>query len=586
MPITLSTQKNIFEMVNWGPANGVNGRFSAHSVTNVTHTFSGFPTGHIHTGKPFWEFDAQLSNTNGLQINNAVVRNTQAVGSTEKVCKRIEFTDLKVTFTDNTTKDISFSRAFAHANTVFLVGENGKKRTDDLYQRGVLLKLVDDMDGDCRAEVELSAVFRGELNDGDPGGAFDGFKFYPQISFTWHRLPGSSKRVKSFSGNIKMLVDVHMPAGHHGSMSPANVASFYTDSNASLTATDLRNKSSHYRAMQVGAGAGGAIAGGGITAFLASRVFPPAALPAGAIGAFVGAAVGVYAASHFPDWAIIFDNGDTDIQNEKQIHCLYGPLDGISPDGHNYFLNERSTRYDWPATSSGLLGAINLVKMKRQGYYDNIHIHGKMHQQTRMGDEHAHAPFCVHSCVHLHWRWSDLNSTIAGVASHPDPSAFKGWAYHRGSNSWRAAYRPGAALIPPNQSLKLAVTRPSATMSASGQAANPSQSLQSNEKMLWYMVEVQRTSGFRFPAGEKQVFMEHGIGYAYRFAVSRLPPLPGPLASMPQSAIQSLLGTFFHYFYQAIRYFDGDLGVPDETGQQIPSGTYTENGNHTSMELL
>lgn len=585
MPITLSSQKNVFEMVTWGPANGVNGRFSARNVSSLTQTFTGFPTGHVHTGKPFWEFEAELSTTHGLRINNAVVRDTQGTGSTEKVCKRIEFTDLRVTFTDNTSKDISFSRAFSHANSVFLVGENGKKRTDDLYQRGVSLKLVDDMDGDCRAEVELSAVFRGELNDGDPGGAFDGFKFYPQISFTWHRLPGSSKKVKSFRGNIKMLVDVHMPAGHHGSMSPANIASFYTDSNASLSATDTRNKSFHYQSLLVAAATGGALTGGAISSFLAARVFPPGALPAAAIGAFVGGAVGGYAASHFPDWAIIFDNGDTDLQNEKEIQGLYGPLDGNNPDGDSYFYNERSTRYDWPAGS--LVGSINLVKKKRQGYYDNIHVHGKMHQQTRRGDEHAHAPFCVHSCVHLHWRWSDLNASIAGMASHPDPSAFMGWAWHRRSNSWRASSRPGAPLIPPNQSLKIAVTGPSATMSSSGQVANSSQSLQSDEKMIWYMVEVQKGGGLKFPAGEKQVFMEHGIGYAYRFAVSRLPPLPAPLSGLPQSAIQSMLGTFFHYFYQAIRYFDGDLpAITDEVGQQIPSGTYTEGGNHPSMELL
>jgi len=140
-------------------------------------------------------------------------------------------------------------------------------------------------------------------------------------------------------------------------------------------------------------------------------------------------------------------------------------------------------------------------------------------------------------------------------------------------------HQPGAPLIPPNQSLKVALSSPSATRNSAGEVGSSSASLATNKKMVWYTAEVQKSDEFPLPAGQKQVILEQGIGFAYRFSDSKLPP----------GITQSDVGSFFHFFYQAIRYFDGDLpgmSLLDEQGQQIPSGTYTEGGNHVSMELL
>lgn len=89
------------------------------------------------------------------------------------------------------------------------------------------------------------------------------------------------------------------------------------------------------------------------------------------------------------------------------------------------------------------------------------------------------APFCVHDCFHMHWRWADFAD--AAQFGYAPFSATE-------ERKLRPATRPGATMIPPNQDLWLWLTN---------------------------------ASGFNYagvahqvPADEWQVFCHHGAGYA------------------------------------------------------------------------
>lgn len=123
----------------------------------------------------------------------------------------------------------------------------------------------------------------------------------------------------------------------------------------------------------------------------------------------------------------------------------------------------------------------DVVKLAGQGEFDNIHMAPKMvadkvvleqNDDLTGLDSVTMAPFCVHDCFHMHWRWSNSFGDRAN----------KGWA---GQNPYAAA---GAPLVPGNQDVTLEMLSP-ASFRYAAIAENPN-------------------------AGEWQIIMHHGGGYA------------------------------------------------------------------------
>lgn len=123
-----------------------------------------------------------------------------------------------------------------------------------------------------------------------------------------------------------------------------------------------------------------------------------------------------------------------------------------------------------------------ISKVPRQGEFDNIHFAPKMIVPNDICMVNADltglrdvtmAPFCVHDCLHMHWRWgtADTEKWNLGWADDQTPYAVA-----------------GAPLVPTNQKVTLRMLSP--------------------VKCL-YTAEAQKVA-----AGEWQVVMHHGAAYA------------------------------------------------------------------------
>jgi hypothetical protein len=131
-------------------------------------------------------------------------------------------------------------------------------------------------------------------------------------------------------------------------------------------------------------------------------------------------------------------------------------------------------------------------KLARQGEFDSVHIAPKMIASPSVVEKHPHlaetlrniamAPFCIHDCLHTHWRWYDgfrpkkWTAGWSGTAENPgDPYA-----------------EPNAPQVPPNQQVRMTLI---------GQCGTP--------------------QGYKYDAvarnpqaGKWQVIFHHGAAYA------------------------------------------------------------------------
>jgi hypothetical protein len=80
----------------------------------------------------------------------------------------------------------------------------------------------------------------------------------------------------------------------------------------------------------------------------------------------------------------------------------------------------------WDDLPSGLLNR-TISKERRQGGYDNIHLHGTMGTVGNIdatdpdATPRVMAPGCGHSCFHAHWRWGNTTFFLSACdPSHPD----------------------------------------------------------------------------------------------------------------------------------------------------------------------
>jgi hypothetical protein len=553
---TLDTQTTIFDEIIWDDGDDPAGPLVIGSDFDVTGPPPGVATGLPATADevvenrvPYWEFTHRIDAAQGLVITKAVARGTQHTGtttlSTEEVFQRIDFTDLKVYFDDGSSAMFNVARALPSG--IFQFRVRGQRTTvsppDKLFQYGLQLRLSDNVlsgTGTCTVNLEMTVVFRGAMNDFDPGGVPVAMGCYPQLAFTW-LSEGATKRVVKFRGSIRSTTDnVMSHYMHHAGAHPPpqNIAGFYTDSNtsflylgkSSLNLTDLLLES---RATLYG------------------------------VKAIGGRLMGVPAS-----WGMLFDYLAPNVTTEKQIVGVYGP-----PDGNFYQAKlQRRANYVWPASATAIqYNAYVVIKEDRQGQYDNIHLHADMGRMDVEGNIQIHAPFCGHSCVHMHWRWS----AIAGKGAGPRSWYYNGWSNPPGGMP-AAHTTPGSPLVPPNQKVKVALCAPHATRFSEDNILNPAAlgALPVRNKVIWYSSDI-----FAPKAGKKQVIMEHGMGWAYRYAMqnesSAVDDICSRKAFLPifgsNPSTQEEMSDFFEeHVYPVMRY----LNWVGTKINQIPDGTY------------
>lgn len=513
---------------------------------------------------PFWQFTYRVDSNLGLVLTNIAARGTQRSApdgtlSTERVFSRIDFTDLVVTFDDGSSAPFNVARAMQAPTRSFQFRQNGSRRIvsppDRLMQWGLQLVLTDNVltgTGECNVTLEFVMVFRGAVNDFDPGGVPVAMGCFPQLAYTWS-AKGATKRVAQFRGSVRITCD-NVMAGEHVGMSgmggvnppAANIAGFYTDSNTSF---ENLGKPSSLNPVE--------------------RWFIHRANLYG-IEAIGGQVMGVPAT-----WGLLFDYIWSNFSDSKEIVGVYGPQDG------NKFraTTPRKASYAWPA-ASGVV-AINsyvISKKDRQGDYDNIHLHADMGRPDKYGNTQIHAPFCGHSCVHMHWRWS----AVAGAGAKSRAWYYNGWSNPMGGTP-EAHTTPGAPLVPPNQRVKVAVCAPQATRFNKEDIINLNAPapLPDRNKMIWYTADILGMPNEVGPAaGQKQVICEHGLGWAYRYSLrsecSTMDDLVAGMATLrwfagTGPANQGEMADFFEQtVYPNMRYVDW-YGTRIN---QIPNGDY------------
>ena len=504
-----------------------------------------------HSRPPYWEFDYIVDSNRGLLLTDINVRDTHAAGALEQVFEFIDFTDLEVEFTDGTTVPFNIIEALASGTASFFVAENGTRTTltpnDPLFQRGLKLTITHNVlastGGTCTVTLQMSVVFRGAANDFDPGGIPVALDIWPQLAYSWDNN-AATKFVKRFRGTMRYLLRTKMsPLGDMHVMN-SNVAGYFTDSNESMN--DGRADDDTLRAW---------------------------------FGSFGGLPFG---------WRMVFDYLTANLTQEREITGVYGPNDG------NKFTqgsaSRRRARYRYPASSPY---HVVVAKRDRQGDYDNTHTHAKM-MNDGCGNVPIHAPFCGHSCVHLHWRWASLavNGAEGGRGWQ-----FKGWSKSSISNHRHTAvivpqafFTSGAPLIPPNQRLMHAITAPNATRFNHDHIVNQSSpgTLDTLRKLNWYCIDILEPA-----VNQKQVIFEQGMGWSYRYATpNEAAPVDGLTDAMSDSLpwsgnpTQEQMAEFFDHVYEVFRYFDG-LSQPHVGScvDQVPGGAYSV-GASTSMEDL
>lgn len=207
------------------------------------------------------------------------------------------------------------------------------------------------------------------------------------------------------------------------------------------------------------------------------------------------------------EWDNIFSYYDTEPKTNQEF-VVVDPSYGL----------RSATAYRIPEVGPTWV-PITIDKLGGQGAFDNVHIAPTMKWLGVEGDstkEHIRmAPYCVHDCFHIHWRWG----TKTGDEDH-----LKGW------NNELPYQVVGAPHVPMNQ--RVIIKFGAAT------SGGPS---------LTYKAE---TVGETHPSQQWQIFCHHGCGYAY--AIQRV---ISALGRIPNSFIDSR-GALISWapYYWALRY--------------------------------
>ena len=189
-----------------------------------------------------------------------------------------------------------------------------------------------------------------------------------------------------------------------------------------------------------------------------------------------------------PSWENIFEYYDT----APQLNQPFKVVDAARPrreraNANDIFSGILDTR---PDTVVFDYRARSVVKVARQGEFDNLHLAPKMRAPMEMIENHpafaqsmnnvSMAPFCIHDCMHTHWRWGDTG--ILG-----DKKFLRGWG-GTADNIGDPNQVEGAPMVPPNQDVTVTLLTPSS---------------------FRYTAKAKRPE-----AGAWQVVMHHGSAYS------------------------------------------------------------------------
>ena len=309
----------------------------------------------------------------------------------------------------------------------------------------------------------MSIVFRDVFNDFDPGGAVNALKCYPQLSLRYRRpaTPGKGKlaRVEYLKGAIELVPNNVIPTsmastlpGHWMHMATGKQSvSLFTDSNSSgwdsewdwnkRSGTefaggildDLQNifgsGPGHPPLPDLGLWTADWKSGRLLQGVDLGSITSPATLApptARRLSLFKGQ-------PGLPHWSWLFDYVHTEVSGTRTLIGCYSSKDTAAGGKQASAARETPSECPLAADVQYLPGSSNakgpftrtISKRPRQGYFDNVHIHPDMGQDTQ-GRAIISAPFCGDLCCHLHWRWG-LVSLVGSQTAHN----FMGWGNGR-----------------------------------------------------------------------------------------------------------------------------------------------------------
>lgn len=480
MAQTMDTQKSTYDQVRWLGSNVLTPNLP------ISNTYTSAAKG-TAPGAPFWTFQLDCSKSTGLRAQNIRVKD----GShTTDVLREIAFhPDVIVKLErqekadDGKWKDAGNALVTVKPNEgihELYHSEGGaitkadektiKGKVVYAYQRGFKsgsTTVVKWTDGTPAVDltVDRSLVFLNLLPNIEPGRLVEGLYLYPELTSSWQQHSG-------VAANVRYTV-IFVRA-------------------ALKTSVNVKHPSGH--------GSHGVHSTETVASFFVDNNGPPG----------------------LPDWGSTFGYHYPDAKEEKLINAVRH-----EPGGKE--LKNRDVKFVW--TSGADVKDATVVKFGRQLAYDNIHIHAQMGAIKGPGGAlltQVHAPFCVHSCIHMHWRWGDGIAKLGYVEGNEYSSKFYGWGKKtlgmRGflpvrDKTSRPKSVAGEPMIPPNQDLAVALAHPGSvpfdhSLSPISKSS-PKEIQHSDEKVIWCIATVNKPR-----ANLNQVFFSNGLGYAVRLYMS------------------------------------------------------------------
>ena len=579
----INSQKLVYDQISWENSREID------AAEIQTLNVRGHPGG--NSGDEYWEFDVEVDHNKGLIFKNLVIKdrtNTtkpqnheqdattheQDATTHEQVATAIEFREMRVVYKDEAgneiTRMLDLSSAFQTGEISLNEGIIGSSkffyylRTNDLWQRGFKLRAKVNIDNKVIVTIEQSIALKG-AEVFDPATAVIAMKVFPQVSFSWSpAIDNNGEEIEnveviSFHGavwqNINPLSSIHqMGMPGQRSKPSANVfTSWFSEMNhvANLIYLPFRLK----RDLSL------------------SESLNPQLL----------------------FWVYAFTYYYEQTQCEMEIVGVRH-IDDSKDNNGNPIARDKS--YDWYAPSGNAMNwKVRVKRDARAGQYDNLHNHGWM-GWTEVPDSNPPtfkprlmAPVCAEACIHLHWRWFGL-ATYNPQNWRGYNAAFYGWGDD--PKTATAKSEPDKPMVPPNQRVRIAVTKSDTVHNGTSVLPNTSNlkgvkipftqtkdaqenDVWENSRALWYDVDI---IGY-IKRDAPQVLLENGWGYALRHNDY------GVADVLNRHAAFKVTGHRMNSFHEAMMVLYDDWRYYTTGKEQIPDGTHNiinGNADPTKME--
>lgn len=505
-----------------------------------------------------WVADIQEAN-NRISINNVFIKpDTSTNLHNQSVFSSVEFRNIVITLDiDGVKKKIGLDQDSANyisPDNVEIRREIGFSGMDigsdsqDGYDYQAGLKYTIQYSILCSNTVifltiDYTFVFTYPLNDFEPTGLIDACKIFPQINFRSRQVTLKEYSDKSFSPSFTIIP----PPGKNGNK-------IKIEKYNARVKLNCNNNSSHHITAQDGYDINyfPKLRSSGNLPDMFERKFKPELLNSNIVGLYSDSNYGTTNTDGSDDkkrdrpkykfkilpgkwsqpspfWGNIFDYSKYNLKNEIEFIAVYGTQ---SNRYQNYkfsdTMGERKSTHDYPIGQSQ--NKISIQKERRQGAYDNIHLHGYLGHYKDNDQLVIHAPICGYCCFHMHWRWSGLNADISAnpairlgnngftAAINATGRSFKGWDdFHTEGVFQVPNESKGLSLIPFEQQLKIAITHTNINPKDEENNVTPTTNtiLESNNKAFWYCVDIINTENEMF---NSHLVLEQGCGYAYDYS--------------------------------------------------------------------